>query len=53
MTIAILQLSDIHFKKNNNSVIDKIDKIFNAIKNEIDNSSYLFIVFYWRYCIFR
>ena len=45
MIISILQLSDIHFKSVNNSVMKKIDKIFNAIKNEIDNSSYLFITF--------
>jgi hypothetical protein len=45
MRISILQLSDIHFKSTNNSVIEKIDKMFNAIKNEIDNSNYLFITF--------
>ena len=45
MTISVLQLSDIHFKSANNSVMKKIDKIFNAIKNEIDSSSYLFITF--------
>ncbi len=45
MIISILQLSDIHFKKENNSILDKTEKIFDAIKNEIDNSKYLFIAF--------
>lgn len=45
MIISILQLSDIHFKSSNNSILEKIDKIFHAIKNEVDNSNYLFITF--------
>jgi len=45
LNISILQLSDIHFKKENNSILKKKEKIFDAIKNEIDNSKYLFIVF--------
>ena len=45
MNISILQLSDIHFKNKNNSVLNKTDKIFDAIKNEIDDSKYLFIIF--------
>jgi len=45
MNISILQLSDIHFKKENNSILEKIEKIFDAIKNEIDGSGYLFIAF--------
>ncbi len=45
MKITILQLSDIHFKKENNSILEKKEKLFNAIKNEIDNSKYLFVVF--------
>ena len=45
MTIALLQLSDIHFKKDDNSVLNKIEKIFDAIKNEVDTCKYLFIVF--------
>lgn len=44
MNISILQLSDIHFQKDNN-IFEKREKIFDAIKNEIDNSKYLFIVF--------
>jgi len=45
LTIALLQLSDIHFKKDDNSVLNKIEKIFDAIKNEVDTCKYLFIVF--------
>jgi len=45
LNISILQLSDIHFKDKNNSVLNKTDKIFDAIKNEIDDSKYLFIIF--------
>lgn len=45
MIISILQLSDIHFKKENNSILEKTEKIFDSIKNEIDNSKYLFITF--------
>ncbi|MDD2657303.1 MAG: metallophosphoesterase [Candidatus Pacebacteria bacterium] len=45
MKISILQLSDIHFVKSNNTILNKINSIYDAIKNEIDNSEYLFIVF--------
>lgn len=45
MGISILQLSDIHFVKENNSILNKIDKIVDAIKNEISDSNYLFLVF--------
>jgi len=45
MIISVLHLSDIHFKKNNNTILEKIEKIFNAIKNEIDNSEYIFLTF--------
>jgi hypothetical protein len=43
--VTILQLSDIHLKANNNTILGKVDKLFDAIKNQIDESKYLFIIF--------
>ncbi|WP_067178177.1 metallophosphoesterase [Sulfurospirillum sp. UCH001] len=47
MKLAILHLSDAHIKKEktNNSLFEKEEAIFNAIKNEITHCSNLFIVF--------
>jgi len=45
MNISILQLSDIHFKKDSNNILTKTEKIFDAIKNKIDDSKYIFMVF--------
>lgn len=44
MQISILHLSDLHFREKNNSIIDKQTLFFNAVKNNINMSSYLFIV---------
>lgn len=45
MKIAILHLSDLHFKEANNALFEKEAFLFNAIKNEIDTCQYVFIVF--------
>ncbi|MBU0631470.1 metallophosphoesterase, partial [bacterium] len=45
MGISILQLSDLHFTQANNSILKKIEKVVDAIKNEIEDSTYLFLVF--------
>lgn len=44
MQISILHLSDLHFRENNNSILNKQVQFFNAIKNNVNRSSYLFIV---------
>lgn len=45
MKISLLHLSDLHFKTHHNSIFEKIENIFDAIKNEIDSSKYLFLIF--------
>lgn len=44
MRISILHLSDLHFTESNNLIIEKQTKFFDAIKNNVNISSYLFIV---------
>ena len=44
MKISILHLSDIHFKAENNPIIEKQDRLFDAFKNKIIDSKCLFIV---------
>lgn len=43
MKISILHLSDIHLKSTNNHILTKLDKIFDAFKNDMFESQYLFI----------
>ena len=43
MKISILHLSDIHLKKETNSIFNKKEQLFNAIKNTIYDSTHLFI----------
>lgn len=45
MKISILQLSDLHFKSQDNPIFNKVDSIFDAVKNEIDESRFLFLIF--------
>ena len=42
--ISIIHLSDIHFKKEKNSILEKEVKLFDSIKNECSNCKYIFIV---------
>ena len=44
MKFAILHLSDIHFRDEGNVIIDRLDKIVNAIKNTIICIEELFVV---------
>jgi len=44
MKISILHLSDLHFRENENSIFNKEVQFFNALKNNVNMSSYLFIV---------
>ncbi|QOY51713.1 metallophosphoesterase [Candidatus Sulfurimonas baltica] len=43
MKISILHLSDLHFKKDNNKIIEKETLLFDAFKNEISQYEHLFI----------
>lgn len=42
--IIVVQLSDIHFNAKNNSVQEKSEKLYDAIKNEIGRSKNIFII---------
>jgi hypothetical protein len=44
MRAAILQISDIHLRNNNNSIFQKIDAISKAIKSELFEIEDLIIV---------
>ncbi len=44
MRISLLHLSDLHFRDNNNFMFDKQVQFFNAIKNNVNMSSHLYIV---------
>lgn len=44
MQISILHLSDLHFKAENNSIFEKQNQFFDAIKNNLNISKYLFIL---------
>lgn len=44
MKISILHLSDLHFREKNNSITEKQVHFFDAIKNNVNMSSHLFIV---------
>jgi hypothetical protein len=44
LKISILHLSDLHFKESNNCIVEKEQKIFDAIKNELSQYRHLFIV---------
>ena len=43
-SLAIIQLSDIHFNTKENAVKNKSEKLFDAIKNEIGNNKSVFII---------
>jgi hypothetical protein len=45
LPISILHISDAHFKHSNNSVFQKQSKFCDAVKNELDGISHLFILF--------
>ena len=44
MIISILHLSDIHFKNGHNIILNRKDKLFDAIKNEIKGKDSMFIL---------
>ncbi len=44
MSISILHLSDIHFKKKNNNIFERQEQLFNSIKNELEDGVTLIIV---------
>lgn len=43
MKIAILQLSDIHIKKNQNTILEKEERLFNSISNDLIGNDIVFI----------
>jgi hypothetical protein len=45
MKIQLIQFSDIHFKENNNSILEKKEQLINAIRNEVlvENKTILII----------
>ena len=43
MQFQIIQFSDIHFKSDKNSLLDKRQKLFDALKNEINSKTILLI----------
>ena len=44
MKFSMLHISDIHFKNENNSLLEKVEKISLAIKSELYDIETLFIV---------
>jgi len=42
---SILHVSDAHFKSSKNAIFEKLEKLYDAVKNEVDGSSHLFILF--------
>lgn len=44
MDCAIIHLSDIHMQETNNSINDKLERLFEAIRNEIVNVNSIFII---------
>lgn len=44
MSVVILHLSDIHFKTGHNIILNRSEKIFDSIKNEIKGKDYFFII---------
>jgi len=44
MIISILHLSDIHFKNGHNIILNRKEKLFDAIKNELKGKDGLFII---------
>jgi len=43
MKIQIIQFSDIHFKEKNNSLLQKKDQLFDALKNELTDDTILLV----------
>ncbi|SDQ18861.1 metallophosphoesterase [Flagellimonas zhangzhouensis] len=39
MKLQIIHFSDIHFRENNNSLINKLDKLIDSILNELENAN--------------